>query len=208
MKRLIILLLFSTLLISGTNAQFSFGVKGGLTVSSMNIDMIPDTAADAIFGYNAGVFFKFGSGLLTFQPEVMFVRRGTQLNDKSSDWYQQYNMNYIDVPLLLRIGVDLKVAELYFLLGPYVGYLASAKIKDRTFNEETNQWVENDYKYDFDNNKIESRWDAGAVMGVGARLLMVIFEVRYNTGLVNVGDNSVYNSSKHKYLNVSLGVQF
>ena len=208
MKRIIFLFIIGAFFATTANAQFGFGVKGGVTVSSMNIDVFPDTATDFTYGYNAGIFFRFGSSLFAFQPEIMFVSRGAQLNDKSSDWYQQFNMNYIDVPLLLRIGVDLKVVELYFNLGPYVGYMMSAKVKDRTFNEETNQWVKNDYSYDFNNSAIESRWDGGVVMGVGARILMVIFEVRYNTGLVNVGDNSVYNSSKHKYLNVSLGVQF
>ena len=200
-------MLLSAFFYTGAQAQFSFGVKGGLTVSDMNIDVIPDTAMDPIFGYNAGVFFKIGDGLFSFQPEVMFVRKGTMFNDKESDWYTQYNMNYIDVPLLARIGINLKVAELYFNLGPYVGYFVSAKVNENTYDEATNQWVTDTYTYEFDKN-ITGRWDAGIVMGVGVRLLMVIFEVRYNTGLINIANEDLYNSSKHKYLSLSLGVQF
>ena len=57
MKKVFFLIIFSTFLIVSANAQFAFGVKGGLTISDNNLDVIPDTATDAIFGYNAGVFF-------------------------------------------------------------------------------------------------------------------------------------------------------
>ena len=208
MKKIIFLFIISAFFITGANAQFSFGVKGGLTVSDMNLDVFPDTVMDPIFGYNGGIFFKFVEGLFSFQPEVMFVRKGTMKNHKGSDWYQQFSTNYIDVPLLARISIDLKVVELYVNLGPYVGYLMSAKVKERTFDDGTNQWVTNDYKYDFNNTAVETRWDAGIVMGVGVRVLMVIFEVRYNTGLVNIGNKDLFDSSKNKYLSLSLGVQF
>ena len=207
MKKIIFLILFSAFFISSANAQFSFGVKGGFSASGMNLDVLPDTTMEPIFGYNAGVFFIVGKGLFSFQPEIMFQRKGAQKNDLGSDWYQQFNMNYIDVPLLLRISVNLKVAELYFNLGPYVGYFVSGTLKERTYDESTSSWVESSEKYDFDKD-ITGRWDAGVVMGVGVRLLMVIFEVRYNTGLVNIASTDEYNSSKNKYLNISLGVQF
>lgn len=206
MKRVLILIVFSAFLIGSASAQFAFGVKGGLTVSDNNIDVIPDTVHESIFGYNAGVFFKIGEGLFSFQPEIMFVRKGTKINDKSSDYYQQYNMNYIDVPLLLRIGVNLKIAELYFNMGPYAGYNFSTKVKNQTYDEAQGIWVKNEYDYEFNEHFIE-KWDAGVVMGVGARLLMLMFEVRYNQGVLHLG-HPYYDSSNNKYVSVSLGVQF
>lgn len=173
----------------------------------MNLDVEPDTVVDPIFGYHGGVFFKIGDGLFSFQPEVKYVRKGMRLNDLNSDWYQQFNMNYIDVPLLLRIGVNLKVAEIYFNMGPYVSYAFSSKILQNNFDETQNAWVESDYDYKFD-GFIEDRFDAGVVMGAGVRLLMIVLEVQYNTGLTHVGNTERFDSSNHKYLNVSLGVQF
>ena len=70
MKRIFFILLLSVFFFTGVQAQFSFGVKGGLTVSDMNLDVFPDTVMDPIFGYNAGVFFKIGDGLFSFQPEI------------------------------------------------------------------------------------------------------------------------------------------
>jgi len=209
MKRIIFLILFGALISMGSQAQFSFGAKGGLTVADMDLDVEPDTVIDAILGGHAGVFFMIGDGLFSFQPEIMYVRRGAHKNDQGSDWYRQINMNYIDVPLLARVSFNLKVAELYFNLGPYVGYMMSAKIKENTFDEGTNQWVNSEYKYDF-GEEFVGRWDAGAVMGVGVRLLMVIIEVRYNHGFVNIANKEIkrYDNSNNKFLNVSLGVQF
>lgn len=209
MKRIIFLVLFGALLSVGSQAQFSFGVKGGLTIADMDLDVEPDTAIDFILGGNAGVFFKIGDGLFSFQPEVMYVRRGARKVVEGSEYYRQINMNYIDVPLLARLSFNLKVAELYFNLGPYVGYMMSAKIKDKTFDEEQNKWVEGDYKYDFDQEFV-GRWDVGAVMGVGVRLLMVIVEVRYNHGFINIANKDIlrYDNSNNKFLNISLGVQF
>jgi hypothetical protein len=209
MKRIIFLVLFGAILATGSQAQFSFGAKGGLTIADMDLDVEPDTAIDFILGGHAGVFFKIGDGLFSFQPEVMYVRRGARKVVEGSEYYRQVNMNYIDVPLLARLSFNLKVAELYFNFGPYVGYMMSAKINDKTFDEEQNAWVESDYKYDFDEEFV-GRWDVGAVMGAGVRVLMIIVEVRYNHGFINIANKDIlrYDNSNNKFLNVSLGVQF
>ena len=207
MKRIILIIFIGTLFISTAHAQFSFGVKGGLTVSDMNLDVFPDTAVDAIFGYHAGVYFKVFDGLFSLQPEIMYVRKGMNLNDLESDWYTRYQFHYIDVPVLLRISVPLKNCEIYFNLGPYFGYAISGKLKENRFDEEQNAWVETESTCDFE-TCIESRFDYGAAMGAGITYKHFLFDVRYNNGLAHVGDPDRFDSSNHKYLNVSLGYQF
>lgn len=206
MKKVVFLIIFSTFFFVSANAQFSFGVKGGLTVSDNNLDVLPDSVTDPIFGYNAGVFFKFGKGIFAFQPEILFVRKGTEINDKTSDYFRKYTMNYIDVPLLARFGFNFRVAELYFNMGPYVGYNFSTKLKERVFDAEQDAWITNDYDYEFD-KEFTKEWDAGIVMGAGVRVLMIMLEVRYNQGLMQIGD-PYFDSSNNKYVSVSLGVQF
>ena len=207
MKRVIFIVFLSVLLAGSTQAQFSFGVKGGLTISDMNFDLKPDTTADNILNYNAGVFFKFGDGLFSFQPEIIYQGKGCLIKDKQSEWSHQLNFGYIDVPLLARASFNLKVAEIYFNMGPYVGYALSAKSKTNTFDPEQGKYVEDSFTYEWD-GLIEQKFDAGIVMGAGVRVLMVIFEVRYNNGLVYTADKDIFDDSRHKYLNFSLGVQF
>ncbi|MEN8226300.1 MAG: porin family protein [Bacteroidota bacterium] len=206
MKRIIFVFLLSAIVFTVAQSQVAFGVKGGFTISDMNMDVTPDTVMDQINGYHAGVYFRFGDELFSFQPEIIFVRKGTNINDENGDWYQKFNMNYIDVPLLLRISVDLKRTELYFNFGPYVGYSIGAKASGRNFDDASGNWVEDTDTYEFD-SYIVDRWDAGVVMGAGFRVRMVFFEARFNNGLLNVGQE-VYDSSTNKYLNLSLGVQF
>ena len=154
-----------------------------------------------------------GLGVMGFPMAGHLQRAGHQVTvynrtaSRAGDWYQQFEMNYIDVPLLLRIGVNLRAVELFFNLGPYVGYAVSSKVKMRTYDEELGSWVKSEYSYEFD-DFIEDRFDAGIVMGAGFRVLMVAFQVHYNTGLTHVANTKRFNSSNHKYLNVSLGVQF
>lgn len=207
MKKFIFLIIFSTFIVGSANAQFAFGIKGGLTISDNNLDVLPDTVTDFIYGYHAGVFFKFGKGMFGFQPEIMFVKKGTKLNDESSDYYRQINLNYIDVPLLLRAGISLGGTELYFNFGPYVGYAFSARIKENTFDAGQNVWTTEEYDYDFDQDFTE-QWDGGVIMGAGLRLFeKLIIEARYNQGILHIANDN-YISANNKYLNISLGVQF
>lgn len=207
MKRIILLLFISTMFITAANAQLAVGVKGGLTVSDMNLDVEPDTAVDAIFGYHAGVYLKIFDGLFSLQPELMYVRKGMNLNDLESDWYRRFVFHFIEVPVLLRINVPLNDNEFFFNLGPYAGYALSGKIKERTYDEDQQAWVEDEYSCDFE-TCIEDRLDFGVALGAGFRYKHLFIDVRYNTGLAHVGDADRFDSSNHKYLLVSLGFQF
>jgi hypothetical protein len=206
MKKILFLIIFGTFLFTGAQAQFGFGVKGGLTLADNNIDVEPDTVHNFLLSYHGSVFFKIGEGLFTFQPEIRFSRRGTYIDNEPDDYYHQVSLNYIDVPLMLRIGFNFKLAEIYFNFGPYAGYAISAKSKERLFDEEQNMWVVQEGDYDFDRDILD-RWDFGVGMGAGVRVLMVFLEFRYNQGVLHIA-RDYYTSSNNKFLDISLGVQF
>lgn len=207
MKRIILIVFIGTLFISTASAQFSFGVRAGVTASDMSLDVLPDTAVDIVFGYNAGVYFKIFDGLFSLQPEILYVRRGMNLNDLESDWYTRYYFHYIDVPVLLRINVPLKNTEIYFNLGPYAGYAINVKYKENSFDSDQNAWVETESTCDYE-TCIDNRFDYGFAMGAGLTYKHFVFDVRYNLGVAKVGDKERFNSSNHKFLNISLGYQF
>jgi len=200
MKRFLTVIFIGALLISTAQGQFAIGVKGGLTMSKINLDMPDELSADIHYGGHAGVFFKFGKGILSFQPEVMFIQKGVQINHKENSDYAKATLNYIDVPLLLRGTLGIKLVEVYINLGPYAGYMISNKGKLS---------IENDPdKKDF-SLQVDNDIDAGIIFGAGIKVLVIVFEIRYGLGLVNVStDTDTYQDSKNNYLNFTLGVQF
>ena len=209
MRKLIIFTIAAFLCLSFAQAQVSVGFKGGLTMANLSVDEndFNDATADYSFGGHAAIFLRTGKGLFSFQPEVMWIQKGTRINAKSNAAYSQFTMNYIDVPLLLRATIGIKIVEVYFNLGPYGGYWISGKTKDYYYDDTQAKWVTEKDTYEFDEDH-DVRYDAGIVAGVGVKVLMLLFEVRYGHGFIDVFDYKDSNTSQtHSYFNFSLGIQ-
>jgi len=208
MKKVFLLIFISALFMTNTHAQFSIGAKAGLTLANLsNLDLEHGTA-DIALGWNATVFAKIGKGLFSFQPEVMFIQKGTRINSKSDAAFAQLTMNYIDVPLLLRTTIGIKIVEIYINLGPYAGYWISGKDKLYFYDDSQSTWVTKKEDYDFDDNH-DVRYDVGLVGGVGVKVLMIILEARYGHGFIDVFDSEhPAGNQNNSYFNISLGVQF
>lgn len=205
MKKVIVLIFICSLFMTAAHAQKKFGIKGGLTMANLTFETDNHASADFALGGHAAVFMKTGKGLFGFQPEVMWIQKGTRINSTENASYAQLSMNYIDVPLLLRISINLKVVELYFNLGAYGGYWLSGKSKEHYYDATQSKWVTDKETYEFDSDH-DVRYDAGAIGGVGVRALFIMFEVRYGHGFIDVFD-SEYSTDKqtNSYLNFSLG---
>ncbi|RLD36595.1 MAG: hypothetical protein DRJ15_13025 [Bacteroidetes bacterium] len=207
MKKILSLIFVCALFVSTTQAQLSVGFKGGLTMANLSFDADNHYSADYALGWHGAVFLKTGKGLFTFQPEVMFIQKGTRINSTTDATFSQLTMNYIDVPLLLRATIGIKVVEIYFNLGPYGGYWLGGKLKDYFYDDSQSQWVTNKETYDFDDDH-DVRYDVGIVGGVGVKVLMIIFEVRYGHGFIDVFDYADdSNKETNRYFNFTLGVQ-
>ena len=207
MKRILALLFVSVLIMGTTHAQISVGVKGGLTISNLSYDVGNWASADYAFGGHAAVFLRTGKGLFSFQPEFMFIQKGSRINSTSDATYSQLSMNYFDLPLLLRITIGIKVVEVYFNLGPYGGYWFSGKTKNYYYDDSQGVWITNKDNYEFDDDH-DVRFDAGLVGGVGVKVLMILLELRYGQGFIDVFDYKDNNNKElNRYFNVTLGVQ-
>ncbi|MEE4257225.1 MAG: porin family protein [Bacteroidales bacterium] len=199
----VLLLLFSFTSFS----QVSVGFKGGLTMANLSFDDLHHASADYAFGWHGAVFLKSGSGLFSFQPEVMFIQKGTRINSTQDATYSQLTMNYIDVPLLLRATIGIKIVEVYFNLGPYGGYWIGGKYKNYFYDDQQMKWVTDKDTYEFDDDH-DVRYDAGIVGGVGVKVLMLLFEVRYGHGFIDVFDSEQSSDKEtNRYFNFTLGIQ-
>jgi hypothetical protein len=207
MRNLIIFTIAAFFCLSFAQAQVSVGFKGGLTMANLSTEDFEAATADYSFGGHAAIFLRTGKGLFSFQPEVMWIQKGTRINATSDATYRQFTMNYIDVPLLLRATIGIKIVEVYLNLGPYGGYWINGKTKDYYYDDTQSKWITDKDTYEFDEDH-DVRFDAGIVGGVGVKVLMLLFEVRYGHGFIDVFDyeNSNENDT-HNYFNFTLGIQ-
>ena len=165
-----------------SNAQVTFGVKGGLNLSGVQGKDAPGTSA--MVGFHAGVQAgipinaKLPSGDLSLQPELFFSTEGAKMKveaqgdgDQIIEATAKAHLNYIDLPVLLQWRHPSG-----FLLqsGPQLGYLLSAKLK--ADGESTD--IKDEFK------KTNLSW----VLGVGYAIHegKLGFNLRYNFGFTKL----------------------
>jgi Outer membrane protein beta-barrel domain len=164
-----ILTAFLLLIMPSTNiqAQRKFGVRGGLNVTNISFDNLPDRGER--YAVHIGVFADLPMlpGFIQLQPEVSYSMKGAAfefLGDRKT-----LELNYVDflLPVAFRLGsIDLQV-------GPFASYLISKpdyKIYD------TALVVEDAFK----------RTDVGLTAGLSYNFAPFTIGIRYNQGLVDI----------------------
>ena len=184
------------------SAAATVGVKGGYAWSNLKFAGATDipTLTD-IKNPVGGIYFSIGLGLFSIQPEILYIRQGARM-EALPDWMED-RVDYIQVPLLLKIHVLPGPISPMIYGGPYGAYLLSAK--GVAFIGGVNQST--DIK-----DQIKST-DYGVVFGGGIDFRLPVIklsaEVRYNLGLANVAKNPDPGMSvKTKSLMVLVGIGF
>ena len=152
-----------------------FGVKGGFNMSNLYQSEADDN--NVIYGFNAGVYATLPiSDFIAIQPEILYTTKGAELdyNNAFVDGNAKFKLNYIEVPLLVRVNIT---KNFNVHAGGYASYLVSSKVTgdgDINFDEA----IDTD-----DLNK----FDAGLSAGVGVDFNPISVGLRYNYGLTTVG---------------------
>jgi hypothetical protein len=170
--------------------QVEVGIRGGLNATNISFNNLPQRSEQ--YGYHIGMFLDIGTGFLAIQPEVSFSTKGTDfkyLDDKKS-----IKMNTID--LLLPVAFKLSVVDL--TVGPFVSFLINKPV----FTQYTdNSVILNGFK----------KVDAGLTAGLRFNFNKVFLGIRYNQGLMEVGNDNLITalgSGKNAVGQVSLGFKF
>lgn len=196
-----IVLLISTtqLTFSQEKNDFKIGIKAGVNFSNINADNTSENKT--LVGANFGVFAKFPiTSSFAIQPEMYFTTKGSELTYQSVfvDGTAQFDLNYIEIPVLAVLKITNKFNV---QVGPYASYLVSANVKNVS-----------DVNYNFENN-IDSgdftKFDTGVAAGIEFEGKSFSLGVRYNFGLITVGEektyfgtNYVFPDGKNSVLNV------
>ena len=166
-----------------SQAQITFGVRGGLNLSGVQGKDAPGTSA--MVGFHAGVQAgiplkaKLPNGDLSLQPELFFSTEGAKMKvegqgdgDQITETTAKAHLNYIDLPVLLQYQHP---SGFFVQSGPQLGYLLSAKL--RADGESAD--IKDEFK------KTSLSW----VIGVGYTIAegKIGFNLRYNFGFSKLG---------------------
>lgn len=180
----------------------SYGFKGGLNFSNLYVDNVDDN--NVLTGFNAGLYAKFPvTNSISIQPEISYTTKGAELtyNNAFANGKAKFNVNYIEVPLLLVVNLT---DAFNIHVGPYAAYMVSGKTSNNNNLFSSGRELNTD---DF------NKFDAGISGGIGIDLETVNFGVRYNYGLTTVGkdgnsgSNFTYADAKNSVLNVYVGLR-
>ncbi|MCS4302582.1 MULTISPECIES: porin family protein [Chryseobacterium] len=114
----------------------TFGVKGGMNVSSLSKDSGLDDQKSKI-GFNAGVFANIPVATsFSIQPEVLYSQYGNKSDYTlgGTKYSASTKLDYITVPVMFQYNA---LPNLYLEAGPEFGFMVSAKNKFK--NESTGQ---------------------------------------------------------------------
>ncbi len=178
-KYLLLLVTFACL--SGAQAQF--GVRAGLNSANFN-----DDGRNAISGFNVQTYYLIDAGAISIEPGVQFSQKGYRDNDGVSGDLIKERLNYIDIPVLLRLTF---IPGVNVFAGPQASALISRKFERPGETQTSTEPVRG--------------YDLGGVVGVGFRLPTGINgQISYDIGFTNL--NYFNQDLKNRVLKLSLGI--
>ena len=172
-------------------AKVEVGLKGGLNLSSLNIDE-PEANYKSATGYHFGAYGQVKIANLGIQPEILYSVRGTEVNYDNVKTDFQQDFVYMDIPVMLKLylmaGVNLQV-------GPQFGVLISAD--GEVYDPETNTVSsidEDSYKAADISAALGAGWDAPFGLN---------FTARYILGMTDL--TSASTDAKNRTFQLSVG---
>ncbi|WPO77206.1 porin family protein [Flavobacterium sp. KACC 22761] len=183
------------------NVTTEFGVKGGFNMSNLYNNNADDE--NILYGFNAGVYATLPiSDFIAIQPEILYTTKGAELeyNNAFVSGTGKFKLNYIEVPLLVRVNVT---KNFNIHAGGYASYLVGSKVSgDGDFN----------FDQEIDTDDL-NKFDAGLAAGIGVDFSPISIGLRYNYGLTTIGKErtiagTTYTVPDAKNSNLSLYLSY
>jgi hypothetical protein len=183
------------------SAAAGVGFKAGLGLSKLSMSEATPYPLVNLKTPVGGIFFGVNLGLFSIQPEILYVRMGTRMQESGSPDWMEIRLDYVQVPLLLKINVLPGPVSPMIYVGPYGAYRFAAKSAISGVSGSGD--LSEDYK----------TTDYGIVLGGGIDFKLVVVklsaEVRYNLGLANIRTNLAPGSSeKNRAIMALVGISF
>jgi hypothetical protein len=171
------------LLLLASQAHAQLGIKGGVNQAVLSGRVGEDATYKTYF--HAGIFYEAKVlGPISIQPELLYSLQGSQLKGNSTITDYKTQLNYIQVPILVKATLG----PVYVEAGPQFGYLVSAnedgtvQVRNTSGNvafRDVNQSSTDNYK----------RGEFALCAGVGLKLGSVVrVGGRFVAGLNDIND--------------------
>ena len=189
-------------------AQSGFGIVGGLV--SANVSQSPQAAGVT---YNSRTGFAAGISLtaelakgISIGPEALYAQKGSNLASSVGTLYTGFaKATYVEVPLLLRIGLGSGATHFFVTAGPEVSFNLNCRTAVIGLIPEM------DCNDPADPKSGVKSTDYGVMFGAGVAMGRLSISARYDLGLANISrDNTagaavVKNKAIFAMIGLSLG---
>lgn len=195
MLRKTLLLLFNVGIFTLSYSQINFGVKGGITQSSVKEDLnLPDYEYSLQTGFQIGIFAeKPLTDNFIFRPALQLTQKGYKsvVGNPGGPFYWNRDLltNYIELPLDVLYKFRLNNSSSLFLgTGPVLSYGINGKLKATHVTSDNNQQLHTNTSTDHNifKNNLDRRFDFGWNASGGIQSCRMLFSLSYNHGITNV----------------------
>lgn len=202
-------------------AQVSVIPKIGINLANAALNESNDYEGQkSLLGLTAGLGVNFAltsDNFLSVQPEILYSQKGwaAESSNAVGGYKGTYRLNYLEVPVLLKINFGGETVRAYVNAGPSFGYLLGGRVDGRLtavgielfdidekleFTETPNPLSLNQ----LDANRTEFGLNFGGGVGYSLGGKILFLDVRYNMGLTD------YNrgfDSKNRVFAITTGLQ-
>lgn len=222
MKDLFKLTILTLFLLGGvrTMAQ-TLEIKSGLNLSTMYYKNQGGTYSDDFKlapRFILGVTREFPiSESFSFEPGLIFSSKGYKIDTyygdpTSSGEYlpieESAILNYIDIPISLKLTTSIKKTQFFGALGPYLAFGLTGKISREEYDIVDPGTIVYDgtvdYTGEMDKDGQWKRLDYGIQAGIGIIMQRIAFRVNYSYGLANIAQYEDF-TNKNRVIGISLG---
>lgn len=223
MKKGILLIALMALLTFNSNAQFEIGPKFGFNFSSLNGDLgfyRGNTSNKFEMSGMQRIAFGIGtshnlSDNIYFSPELLLSYKGANFETPLPKIIFNYWLTYMEMPLLLNIGVFSNTLSYYGIIGPYLAYMVGGEGEYILNNLQVEKQAIADFYTTCDNQEYNS-FDVGLQLGGGVSYELgpgsVVGELRYGFGFIKASEtspNTLYQSTgKNNVFTIMFGYRF
>ncbi|WP_223559519.1 porin family protein [Chryseobacterium lathyri] len=186
---------------SSSSNPVTFGVKGGMNVSSLSKDEGLDDQKSKI-GFNAGVFANIPiAESFSVQPEVLYSQYGAKADYTllGTKYSSSTKLDYIAVPVMFQYNL---IPNLYLEAGPEFGFLVSAKNKLKNENN-GNSTTSDNYK-----DQLQT-FNFGIGLGAGYYFTPNLgITARYVAGVTDIFKDNSGDAIRNNTFQVGLAYKF
>ena len=162
----------------------SFGLKAGVSFGNISNKGILPGNLDNRTGFAAGIYLGSG-GAIGFGVEGLYAQRGLKSDGTSTE---ETRLDYVDVPVYLKIALPLGPVRPFGYAGPQVSYEVRCKTAD---GDPCSAYGTTDRK----------KWDYAGVIGAGIKFGGSVgfgIEGRYVYGLRDLHISTITSADSYK----------